>query len=64
MEVCLEGLRCCGKGTSVCKVTSEACPEKSKASSDETEAAVEIQELVKKQINFDNIRPLENRYRE
>jgi hypothetical protein len=64
MEACLEGLRSCGKGTTICKVASEACPEKSKAGSEKMEAIVEQQALFKKQLNFDIVWSLEDRYRE
>jgi N-methylhydantoinase B/oxoprolinase/acetone carboxylase alpha subunit len=40
MEACLEGLRSCGKRTTICKVAMEACPEKSKAGPEEMEADV------------------------
>jgi hypothetical protein len=38
--VLLEGLRSCGKGTTICKIASEACPEKSKAGPDRMEDVV------------------------
>jgi predicted nucleic acid-binding Zn-ribbon protein len=47
-EACLEGLRSWGKGTTICKVASEACPEKSKAGLEETKAVVKRQELLKR----------------